>query len=178
MLQNPLCVSAAHCSRYPFPGAIVGRSTRLFQSVLWTFSCVLTWECSTLELVSHSCAPRFQELLLTPVIRVSAFFGISGLLSAALESPLFYFSDSNCETLETPNFLGLPWLVQGSFALVSPLQNLHQNSAPLLSSTWVSDSWRNLKKIFEMAAGERGHIHDVQQTKQVVPFVFWETTFG
>ena len=28
-----------------------------------------------------------------------------------------------------------------------------------------------------LAAGERGWIHDVQQTKQIVPFIFGETTF-
>ena len=30
----------------------------------------------------------------------------------------------------------------------------------------------------EMAVGKRGHCHDVQQTKQIIPFIFGDTTFG
>ena len=29
----------------------------------------------------------------------------------------------------------------------------------------------------EMAAREHGQIHDVQQTKQIIPFIFGDTTF-
>ena len=30
----------------------------------------------------------------------------------------------------------------------------------------------------EMTAREHGQIHDVQQTKQIIPFIFGDNTFG
>ena len=63
-----------------------------------------------------------------------------------LSSHSFHSKDWGRETLDTPDFLALPWPVQDSLALAQPLQNLHQNSAPVLLSTWVSDSWKDLKQ--------------------------------
>ena len=93
-------------------------------------------------LVSRS---GFPKLCSTPDVCVIAFTGMSGLLSA-LQSYPFHSNDSNCETLETPDFWALPWPAHDSLGLASPLQNLHWKSALALSSTWFSDSWWDLKQ--------------------------------
>ena len=146
----------------PFLGAIVGRSILLLFPSLCGLNIFL---CSHLRMPDIVARVKFTRLLVS--LLSTEFQGCSVLhWSHFLHSNVL-----NCETLETPNFLASPWPVQDSLATASLWQNLHQNSAPALFSTWVSDSWRNLKQKWLKWLW-------VQQTKQIVPFIFGENTSG
>ena len=129
---------------------------------LWTFSCVFTWECLTLLVVSDSVAVRCRKLWVTPVCIVITLPGLSGLLRAVLVSLPTLQRLESWDAWHTTT-LGPVFACTGLSGLwFRHCRTFTNIFAPVLSSTCVSDSWRNWNKMTEMTASKRGHSHDTR----------------
>ena len=136
----------------------------------WVFSCRLTWEYS----IGSRLGFRISFLMLgSPPCSFSTLTELKGLLQSC--GGFFLALNGLCIT----RFMGLEFAIAGfiafGFAIGEP--SLAVASCPLLwHGTLLPDRIR--KKITEMAAREHREIHDVEQTKKMIPHHAWKSLWS